>query len=120
YDCMSRGQTWSAFVRLLSWSIALMILGYGLSCLSMFYPRTQPPSTHEGNIQVAESPVVPPVGWAESSRPTESFSDPGDGGPRRLGPPYAEPPFVQPPANEQRQLNYWLMDKRVVTLPFNL
>ena len=31
-----------------------------------------------------------------------------------------EPPFVQPAAEEQRQLNYWLMDKRVVTLPFNL
>ncbi len=34
--------------------------------------------------------------------------------------PLAAPPFVQPSAAEQRQLNYWLMDKRVVTLPFNL
>ena len=31
-----------------------------------------------------------------------------------------EPPFVQPSPDEQRQLNYWLMNKRVVTLPFNL
>jgi hypothetical protein len=32
----------------------------------------------------------------------------------------ALPPFVQPQAERQRQLNYWLMGKRVVTLPFNL
>src|SRR5436309_5476504 len=68
YDCLTRRQTRSAFIRLLLWSIALMILGYGLSCLSLLYLRTQPPSTHEGDIQVAESPVVPPVGWAESSK----------------------------------------------------
>jgi len=76
-----------------------MIAGYGLSCLSMTYPVTQPPSTEEGEIQVAASPVIPPT-W--------TIVQP------------AEPPFVQPPASEQRQLNYWLMNKRVVTLPFNL
>jgi predicted acyltransferase len=111
YDCVVKGQIWSTFFRLLLWSMALMIVGYGLSCLSMVYPRTQPPTTHENDIQVAASPVVPPV---------ESSSHLGNGGPRRLGPPYAEPPFVQPPASEQRQLNYWLMDKRIVTLPFNV
>jgi predicted acyltransferase len=28
------------------------------------------------------------------------------------------PPFVPPPADRQRQLNYWLMSKRVVTPSF--
>jgi len=70
--------------------------------LSLNYPRTQPPTTDEGKIMVAASPVLPPA-WSA----TEAGL-------------LAEPPFVQPAAEEQRQLNYWLMDKRVVTLPFNL
>jgi predicted acyltransferase len=88
-----------SFFKLLIWSLIMMLAGYGLSCLSMNYPRTQPPSTEEGEIQVAASPVIPPT-WTIVQ--------------------LAEPPFVQPPASEQRQLNYWLMNKRVVTLPFNL
>jgi hypothetical protein len=88
-----------SFFKLLIWSLILMLAGYGLSCLSMNYPRTQPPSTQEDQIKVAASPVIPPT-W--------TIVQP------------AEPPFVQPPASEQRQLNYWLMNKRVVTLPFNL
>src|SRR5947209_19688492 len=38
----------------------------------------------------------------------------------KLKPLLAQPPFVQPPAQEQRQLSYWLICKRVVTLPFLL
>ncbi len=90
--------------RLLMWSLVLMLAGYGLSCLSMNYPRTEPPTTEENQIVVADSPVLPPAR-------TEAGSP---------GLAWAGPPFVQPPASEQRQLNYWLMDKRIVTLPFNL
>ena len=32
----------------------------------------------------------------------------------------AEPPFVQPPGTERRPNNYWMMNKRIVTLPFVL
>jgi hypothetical protein len=88
-----------SFFKLLIWSLILMLAGYGLSCLSMNYPRTQPSSTEEDQIKVAASPVILPA-WTIGQ--------------------LAEPPFVQPSANEQRQLNYWLMNKRVVTLPFNL
>jgi hypothetical protein len=84
---------------LVLWSVILMLVGYGLSCLSTSYPVTRPPSIEEGDIEVAASPVIPP------SLNTIQL---------------AEAPFVQPVADEQRQLNYWLMDKRVVTLPFNL
>lgn len=93
-----------SFFQLLMWSLVLMLAGYGLSCLSMTYPRTEPPSTEENNIVVAESPVLPPARTEAGFR----------------GLALAEPPFVQPPASEQRQLNYWLMDKRIVTLPFNV
>jgi predicted acyltransferase len=102
YDCVSSRPARSALLRLSAWSLVLMLLGYALSMLSLNYPRTQPPTTDEGKIMVAASPVLPPA-WSA----TEAGL-------------LAEPPFVQPAAEEQRQLNYWLMDKRVVTLPFNL
>lgn len=90
--------------RLLVWSCILMFAGYGLNCLSTTYPRTQPPSTEESKILVAESPVVPPFRIASDSAELT----------------WTDAPFVQPSASEQRQLNYWLMGKRIVTLPFNL
>ncbi len=104
YDCMTKGRNWSAFARLGAASVMLMALGYGLSCLSTVYPRTEPPTTRENEIEVAASPVVPPIAASMDGLPIQP----------------AQAPFVQPPAGEQRQLNYWLMDKRVVTLPFNL
>ncbi|HMC90002.1 MAG TPA: heparan-alpha-glucosaminide N-acetyltransferase domain-containing protein [Gemmataceae bacterium] len=102
YDCVARRPPRSALLRLSAWSLILMLLGYGLSVLSLNYPRTQPPTTDEGKVMVAASPVLPPARSATAAGILP------------------EPPFVQPTAEEQRQLNYWLMDKRVVTLPFNL
>ncbi|HEV3083259.1 MAG TPA: hypothetical protein VGY66_25970 [Gemmataceae bacterium] len=102
YDCVSRRRSGAALLRLSAWALVLMLLGYGLSMLSLNYPRTQPPSTDESKITVAGSPVVPP---------TRAATD---------GASFPALPFVQPSPEEQRQLNYWLMDKRVVTLPFNL
>jgi hypothetical protein len=90
---------YQAIPRLVLWSVIFMLAGYALSCLSTSYALTRPPSTEEDQVEVAASPVIPPT-WT--------------------GIQLAETPFVQPAANEQRQLNYWLMNKRVVTLPFNL
>jgi hypothetical protein len=119
YDCLAAGQRYGpvpdssgrpgagscfAMIWLPGCSMLLMMAGYELSCLSMNYSRTDPPTTDEAHIEVAESPVIPPA------RTWGSW-------PLLL---WAPPPFQQPSASEQRQLNYWLMDKRVVTLPFNL
>jgi predicted acyltransferase len=103
YDAITAGPGGRAARRLFAWSVLLMGGGYGLSCLATVYPRTEPPTVREERMVVARSPVLPPVRAGES--PDAAL---------------AEPPFVQPAADEQRQLNYWLMDKRVVTLPFNL
>src|SRR5260370_42589749 len=70
----------------------------------MIYHRTYSPSMREQYIKVAASPVVPPQ-RTDADAPKLQW---------------AGATFVQPPACEQRQLNYWLMDKRIVTLPFNL
>jgi predicted acyltransferase len=100
-----------ADIRLVVWSVVLMTVGYGLSSISMAYPRTEPPTTEERKIVVAESPVMPPNPLFPSPLRARGDRDERE---------WPEPPFVQPAASEQRQLNYWLMDKRIVTLPFNL
>jgi predicted acyltransferase len=105
YDAVASRRSGSSSCRLLAWSIILMAAGYGLSCLSTLYPVTEPPADREEAIQVAESPVMPP-------RPDVAGKD--------LQAFLAEPPFVQPAPDQQRQMNYWLMCKRVVTLPFSL
>jgi len=105
YDMVAREQKRSTVVRLLFVSIILMGAGYGLSCLSTLYPLTSPPADDEGGIRIAESPVVP-LQPELAGRNFESF--------------LADAPFVQPRPEDQRQISYWLMGKRVVTLPFSL
>jgi predicted acyltransferase len=104
YDVVARESPGMTARVLFAWGTALLAFGYGLSCLANSYPTVQTPSNQEGviieNGEIAASPVVPP--FAESKQmPISSF--------------LAAPPFVQPAPEQQRQLNYWLMSKRVVT-----
>lgn len=77
--------------RYLRVGVALMLFGYATSCLSPLYDRTGTPVI-DGDI--AASPLIPPS-WGFA-----------------LG----EAPFMQPP--KERPHNYWMMNKRVVTVPF--
>lgn len=82
--------------RLLAAGLAAMLLGYGMSCLSTLYDV---PETQHGSLPtVAHSPVFP-------------RAVPGT---LRL----AEPPFTPVPPPDRRQVNYWMMSKRLVTVPF--
>jgi predicted acyltransferase len=89
--------------RLAGWGTALLGLGYLLSCLTTLYDASDaggpPPDPF------ATSPVLPPQGDL-AARPPGSL--------------LAEPPFVRPPPVEARRLNYWMMDKRVVTASFTV
>lgn len=87
--------------RLLGWGLGLMAVGYSLSCLATLHDPPSPPSP--GADRHAASPVIPP--WDRAAG-------------RSLASLLAEPPCVAPPAT--RPLNYWMMDKRVVTVPFIL
>jgi predicted acyltransferase len=89
--------------RLAGWGAAVMGLGYLLSCLSTLYDVSDAGATPADKF--AASPVLPPLGGL-AARPPGSL--------------LAEPPFVRPPAPEVRRLNYWLMDKRVVTASFTV
>ncbi len=129
YDLMA-GQTPKTSVnRLLKWGLIFMFLGYGLSCLSTLYNTSVEPSSEnfaEENTTVAQqadpqitntrgrdkggsqyviaaSPVIPD--WkATEGKSFKSY--------------FAEPPFVK--RNENRLVNYWMMQKRIVSLPYIL
>lgn len=137
YDLMA-GQTPKTSVnRLLKWGMIFMILGYGLSCISTLYDipakNTAENATTEANTEddaptaavvqeanpaitntrgkdkgkfpyvIAASPVIPDWKAAEG-RSITSF--------------LAEPPFVKRETN--RLVNYWMMQKRIVSLPYIL
>jgi predicted acyltransferase len=102
YDLVAAGDARRAIRRLLSWSAALMLAGYGLHCISTLYPAS--PSAGEDR-RVAASPVLPPAALGIA---------PGD------PPSLAPPPFVWPKAQQQRPMNYWLMSRTLGTPPFHL
>jgi hypothetical protein len=86
--------------RLAGWGAGLMALGYVLSCLTTLYDV----STSDA-VEYPVSPVLPPLRELGST-PRGSL--------------LADPPFVKPPPPEVRAVNYWMMDKRVVTVSFTL
>jgi hypothetical protein len=101
YDAAASMTPGALSARLLRWGVVLMALGYALSCLSTLYDVETP--SHR--TKAAPSPVWPPFEKL-SGRPMKSL--------------LAEPPFVQPPPREQRPDSYWMMNKKVVSLPFVL
>jgi predicted acyltransferase len=101
YDAAVAASPASLSARLLRWGIALMAAGYATSCLSMLYDGEVVTAPN----RVAASPVWPPFERL-SGRAAASL--------------LAEPPFVQPPPPDRRPHNYWMMNKRQVSLPFVL
>ncbi len=106
YDLMSTQTVRRAASTLVVWGIVLMGVGYAASCLTTLYDvRDGYHASLESEVdnKFAASPVIPPWSNAEN-RPWTSL--------------LAEMPFVEPPGTDQRKLNYWMMDKRVVTQSF--
>lgn len=112
YDLMSTQSVRRAASTLVVWGSVLMGVGYAASCLTTLYDvrdgydvrrSDHAPLASDVDPQFAASPVIPPWSNAEN----RSWSS-------RL----AEMPFVAPPGTDQRKLNYWMMDKRVVTQSF--
>ncbi|MDR3636571.1 MAG: heparan-alpha-glucosaminide N-acetyltransferase domain-containing protein [Isosphaeraceae bacterium] len=101
YDAATALTATKLSARLLCWGVVLMAAGYASSCLSMLYDGESVTAPD----RVAASPVWPPLEKL-SGRPAASL--------------LAEPPFVQPPPPERRPHNYWMMNKRQVSLPFIL
>jgi hypothetical protein len=104
YDVMSSHVRWAAAWRVLLYGIVLLAVGYALNCLATLY------DTDKGSValigsDVAASPVIPPFANAQG---------------RSVDTLLATPPFMQPPSLTVRPHNYWMMNKKIVSLPFTL
>jgi predicted acyltransferase len=100
YDVVVAAPGGRAAFKMITAGVVLMVVGYALSCLSMLYDGESP----SGPGKSAASPVVPPLARL-SGRPLASL--------------LVEPPLVQPPSPENgRPINYWMMNKKIVSLPF--
>jgi predicted acyltransferase len=103
YDVMAGRTAQAASGRLLGWGIALLVLGYALNCLATLYDNDKGTVAVLGDV--AASPVIPPFANARG---------------RSLDSLLATPPFMVPPPTSVRPHNYWMMNKKVVSLPFTL
>lgn len=101
YDIVVGTSRAKAAARFLCYGAVLLVLGYGMSCLTRLYDVE--PGQTPTDRKTAESPVLPPLDKIHG-RSWSSL--------------LAEPPFVQPPPENQRKLNYWMMGKKVVSLSF--
>jgi predicted acyltransferase len=105
YDIVNGGTSWGSTWRLLGWGVLLMLLGYASNCLSTLYDTDKGFEVPVLKGDVAASPVIPP--WQNARG-------------RSLGSLLATPPFVPTPPPSIRPDNYWLMNKKVVSIPFCL
>ena len=117
FDLMDRFTPPRAARGLLILGVWFMVLGYALSCLTRLYDREpavavdkeagKPAALVEDDFAYADGLAKSPV-WPDFSklgeRPWPSL--------------LAEPPMVPPPGIQQRAINYWMMDKRMVTQSF--
>jgi predicted acyltransferase len=104
YDIMARHSPGTAARRVLIYGIVLLAVGYALNCLATLYDTDKGSVPLVGN-DIAASPVIPPLANAKG-RSLESL--------------LATPPFMQPPPLTIRPHNYWMMNKKIVSLPFTL
>ena len=105
YDIMVSHTPARATARILLYGAALMGVGYALNCLATLYDTDKGSVAVIEGSDVAASPVIPPFANARG-RSLESL--------------IATPPFVMPPPTKIRPHNYWMMNKKVVSLPFSL
>lgn len=105
YDLVADRTPTRAAAAILAVALPLLAGGYLLSGLATLY------DTNLGTVAVLEggtiaaSPVVPP--WENLAGRSWASLVP-------------TPPFVEPPPIQIRPHNYWMMNKKVVSLPFTL
>ncbi len=94
--CENSRQRWSG---LIGGSVALMLLGWVMSCGTRFYDVPADRVEDRQHERLAANPVLP----AADDRVFRGF---------------AEPPFVPPPHESHRRWNYWMMSQRAGTLSY--
>ena len=105
YDIMASHSPGKATVRVLLYGAILMTFGYALNCLATLYDTDKGATVELIGEDVAASPVIPQFANYKG-RSLESL--------------LATPPFMQPPSTKLRPHDYWMMNKKIVSLPFTL
>lgn len=103
YDAMTYCRPKASTSLIFLMGFVLMLSGYGLSCMTTLYDIKN--LSPEQTEQISASPVVPDFSLASGRTWTDLLAD---------------PPFVVPPPPSERTLNYWMMDKRIVSQSFVL
>ncbi len=85
--------------KLALWSVAIMLIGYALSCGTRLYDVARTGVRSPGAVNM----VLPPLNGAENGGPTSYL---------------AEPPFVAPPGKDVRLENYWMMSQRYSSVSY--
>lgn len=131
FDIMDQSQSKRASKILVIVGMWFMLVGYGMSCLTRLYDRRDDTSQSQSQLSNAHS-VSPDAQTALSKKiAVEDDIATADGmarspvlpdfsliGQRTWDQLLAEPPLVPPPGIEKRAINYWMMDKRMVTQSF--
>jgi predicted acyltransferase len=105
HDIMAGHAPGQATRQLLAYGLLFMCFGYTFNCLTTLYDTDKGATIALIGGDVAASPVIPPF-LSAKGRSIESL--------------LATSPFMQPPAIKIRPHNYWMMNKKVVSLPFTL
>lgn len=112
YDVVAKRGSTGAGSRLLTWGCVLMVIAYGMSCMSHLYDKGygDGPIASEHKSGNAASPVWPDFSLASAADE--------NGETRGLTDFLAAPPFVQPAPKREWLENFWMMGKRQVTVSF--
>ncbi len=102
---MNREVAVKAIPGLILSGLLIATLGWGISGLSRLYDVPKGDTAAAKSDKLAESPVWPDFSKAKG---------------RPIGDLLAEPPLVPPPGGEERKVSYWMMYKKMVSVPFVL
>jgi Heparan-alpha-glucosaminide N-acetyltransferase, catalytic len=101
FDLLRSSSSGKSAAILIALGTYVMGLGYAANCLTRAYDVV--PGGSSDSDKLAASPVLPDFAKLQG-RPLKEL--------------LADPPFVMPPGPDVRKINYWMMDKRIVSLSF--
>lgn len=116
FDITNQSTVARAYKILLIVGVWFMIVGYGMSCLTRLYDR--PVEGSSAPTAAATAPREDAIAWPDGMAKSPVVPDFSQIGSRAWTSLLAEPPMVPPPGVQQRAINYWMMDKRMVTQSF--
>lgn len=117
HDLLKQSVIAKSVISLSVLGIAMMMVGYGLSCFTRLYDLEG--LSEEQVAILSSSPVIPrPLLTHRGGIGRDGVEGAIDHSSTEFQWKWAEPPFVVPPPPQVRATNYWMMDKRIVSQSF--